>query len=242
MFSKNINVDDILVPEVIKRDYKGYEFSFDMDYIRSLDCVSFFNICTIREIDQFVLKIADLVKKEISLSTFKEFPRDVFFEKYEKVKNLSKQSPCKDVFNKIENRIDEIFLSMCNDNIPIGFCHGDLTLSNILIRKNDKNIFLIDFLDSFIESPIIDMVKIRQDTKYMWTVSLYRGSIDKNKFSILMNHMDRMFEKEFMKYDFYNKFYTPFQIMNFLRILPYIKTKDQAKICENALIDITGAV
>ena len=40
--------------------------------------------------------------------------------------------------------------------IPIGICHGDLTFSNILFNGN--NYYLIDFLDSFIEYPLMDIV------------------------------------------------------------------------------------
>ncbi len=31
---------------------------------------------------------------------------------------------------------------------------------------------MIDFLDSFIETPLMDIVKLRQDTKYNWSYLL----------------------------------------------------------------------
>jgi aminoglycoside/choline kinase family phosphotransferase len=54
--------------------------------------------------------------------------------------------------------------------LPVGTCHGDFTFSNILF--GDNKIYLLDFLDSFIESPLIDIVKIRQDTCFKWSVML----------------------------------------------------------------------
>eukprot|EP00744_Colponema_vietnamica_P017832 GILI01025106.1.p1 GENE.GILI01025106.1~~GILI01025106.1.p1 ORF type:complete len:440 (+),score=77.59 GILI01025106.1:48-1367(+) len=72
--------------------------------------------------------------------------------------------------------------------IPLGTCHGDFTLSNVLVltpltgdglplspRAQSKETFriaLIDFLDSFVESPLADMAKLCQDLKYGWTLRL----------------------------------------------------------------------
>ena len=40
--------------------------------------------------------------------------------------------------------------------LPEGFCHGDLTLSNLLFNNDD--IVIIDFLDTFLDSTIQDIV------------------------------------------------------------------------------------
>lgn len=45
-------------------------------------------------------------------------------------------------------------------------CHGDLTLENMIIVKD--NIYLIDFLDSFYDSWQIDYAKILQDIELYW--------------------------------------------------------------------------
>ena len=57
-----------------------------------------------------------------------------------------------------------VFDALSDMLIPVGTCHGDLTFSNILFNGN--NYYLIDFLDSFIESPLLDIVKLRQDTAW----------------------------------------------------------------------------
>jgi thiamine kinase-like enzyme len=51
---------------------------------------------------------------------------------------------------------------------PMGSCHGDLTLSNIIFNPVD-GIILIDFLDTFLESPLQDVAKIKQDFVYGWS-------------------------------------------------------------------------
>ena len=52
--------------------------------------------------------------------------------------------------------------------VSVGFCHGDLTFSNLLVNAKSRRIALFDFLDSFVESPLQDLAKLRQDTAYFW--------------------------------------------------------------------------
>ncbi len=61
--------------------------------------------------------------------------------------------------------------------MPVGICHGDLTFSNMLFNGN--NYYLIDFLDSFVESPLLDIVKLRQDSAYLWSQLMYIHDYDK---------------------------------------------------------------
>jgi len=55
-------------------------------------------------------------------------------------------------------------------SVRSGRCHGDLTLENIIVRQG--KIYLIDFLDSFVEVPAIDRSKILQDAFFGWS---FRG-------------------------------------------------------------------
>jgi thiamine kinase-like enzyme len=106
--------------------------------------------------------------------------------------------------------------------MPVGMCHGDLTFSNILFNGN--NYYLIDFLDSFIESPLLDIVKIRQDTAYLWSTLMYHKPFDKVRLSIISEKIDTAIDEYFTgKYEWYRKYYMPLQLMNFLRILQYGK-------------------
>jgi Ser/Thr protein kinase RdoA (MazF antagonist) len=105
-------------------------------------------------------------------------------------------------------------------SIPVGCCHGDLTLGNILFFKN-ADLVLLDFLDCFIETPLQDMAKLRQDTCFKWSYLVYDGDFDRTKMDIIMSYMDRRFDLAFSKYDYYRQYYDLFQFLNLLRILPY---------------------
>ena len=103
--------------------------------------------------------------------------------------------------------------------LPEGFCHGDLTLSNLLFNNDD--IVVIDFLDTFLDSPIQDIVKIRQDTQFHWSLRMLKLNYDRVKIIQCLNYIDNKLHNEFKKYDFYLNTYKIFQILNFLRIIPY---------------------
>ena len=105
--------------------------------------------------------------------------------------------------------------------LPVGRCHGDLTFSNILFSKS--NFYLIDFLDSFIETPLMDIVKLRQDSAYGWSKLMFAGTFDQTRLQIVSKRIDDGLQNRFSKYDWYKKYYQCFQLMNFLRILQYAK-------------------
>ena len=114
----------------------------------------------------------------------------------------------------------EVMDAVGDMEMPVGTCHGDLTFSNILFNGN--NYYLIDFLDSFIESPLLDIVKIRQDTAYMWSTLMYHKPFDKVRLSIISDKIDSAIDEYFTgKYEWYRRYYMPLQLMNFLRILQY---------------------
>ena len=89
--------------------------------------------------------------------------------------------------------------------LPTGSCHGDATFENILI-KNDT-MYLIDFLDSYVESPSIDQSKIMQDSFCGWS---YRHSRNKPLHNLVM--INEMFE---------SRINYLLLLINLYRIIPY---------------------
>ena len=226
-FQKN-NLEFIEIPKIIDRKFLFEEdiCYFEMDFCRSLDCITFIHRCSIKEVEFLISSITGLIDNNISESKISKFKKEIFLSKYASVKDNLKNSKFYRDIEKRFSKIDKIFLSLEERDLPVGFCHGDLTLSNILIKRNSRKICLIDFLDTFLESPIQDMVKIRQDTRYMWSLNLYPAPADLTKVSIIFNHIDRKIENHFRRYDFYKYFSQSFQIMNLLRLLQYCSNKD----------------
>lgn len=100
-----------------------------------------------------------------------------------------------------------------------GICHGDFTLSNILF--SNSKYYLIDYLDSYIESPVMDVIKIRQDTLHKWVMLMTNDDkYDKMYANIVLDYLDKRIYDAFCKYDFM-RFYNIFAAVNMFRILPY---------------------
>lgn len=149
-------------------------------------------------------KASDILKLSSHLGSYFEFIKE---------KSSDTSMPSKLINNKISDTVNGCYdndfisgeLKNLSDNlskqliikeknfiIPISQCHGDFTLSNI-IYGIDKNIYLIDFLDTFINSFLIDYAKLLQDTVYCWSVrNADRNAIIKHKIfgKIIMNNID----------------------------------------------------
>ena len=139
------------------------------------------------------------------------------------LKMISKDTDIKIILEKssiVFNELDEEI------NIPVGQCHGDLTFSNILFNGN--NYYLIDFLDSFLESPLLDLVKIRQDSNYGWSQLMYGHDFDSVRMRIISDKIDK-------EIDIY---YSTFQLMNFLRVIQYAKEERTVAFLKNVLNSI----
>lgn len=122
--------------------------------------------------------------------------------------------------------------------LPAGTCHGDFTFSNILF--GDNKIYLLDFLDSFIESPLIDIVKIRQDTCFKWSVMLEKEmpSHKKNKLLQDFNYLDREIALFCNNKLGLSTWYNYLQVFNLLRIIPYLKDTAEIFFIEKSLRQI----
>jgi tRNA A-37 threonylcarbamoyl transferase component Bud32 len=152
-----------------------------------------------------------LINSEMSSAEDRLIDGKIFEDKLDEIldsKNLGKH---KKWIEKIKKRIDGNYM------IPIGSCHGDLTLSNIIYSEGSLN--LIDFLTGYIETPLQDIVKLRQDFEYKWSFR-YSDEIKMTKSAIFLMHAKPK------SIDIWNKVYRKeLELINAIsiaRIAPYI--------------------
>jgi len=205
---------ELVIPEVVSIDKKF----FTMDFFHGEDAITFFDNCDIRQIDTLVDSLICFLNHSIFNSRLEVFDKPRFLEKLNSVEKKITNDPVDFTL------IRRYFSNLPEIVIPVGVCHGDLTFSNMLFDKSNRVCF-IDFLDTFYETPLQDMVKIRQDTLYNWTALMCRQSYDVTRYRMLMRYLDRKLVEYFEKHDFYEAYYEAFQVMNYLRILPYAKQK-----------------
>lgn len=216
-------VNHIRIPKIIKEIDTDDSVSMQMDYIYSKNFIDFFETATLSDIQNLKKFLRNFIDNEVNDSVDTSVSKDIVINKWKSVKsniennkNICENSKVK----KLTTECDKIFMNIKNDfTMPCGKCHGDLTFSNILFNGND--FYLIDFLDSFIESPLLDMVKIRQDTAYSWSTLMYNKNYDALRLKIIYENIDTELNEFFNKYDCYKKYYKIFQLMNFVRILQY---------------------
>ena len=236
IYENNI-FENVKIPKVLY--YYEYEDSVEyiMEYVDySINIVDFLSKYNHIQIDWFIKKIINIIETYINNCNYQLIDKKILDLKIKNIKlnivnnkllNINNKllninnNKIKKIINYLENNINEII----KIKYPIGICHGDLTLSNILIDVDNMDLYLIDFLDSFIDNSLLDIIKIRQDTKYYWILNLCKFKYDENKIILILNYIDEKINSHFSKYNFYNKGYKYFQIMNFLRILQHSKEK-----------------
>jgi hypothetical protein len=209
-FNNNFLCKGIVAPKVLASN----SYSFRMEYFNYYkNFIDFLSSSSKLDIQNFIINIQNLINIFIEDSKIIQIDYSVLAEKFNLIDKKQYSKRINTFFEKF-NKTDFI--------LPIGFCHGDLTFSNMLFY-NEK-IVVFDFLDSFIETPLQDMVKLRQDTKYFWSLLKYNKIYDKTKIEIILNHIDVQLNTHFLKFDFYKKYYKIFQFINLVRIIPYAKT------------------
>ncbi len=200
--------------------------SFLMEYINGEDFVSFLSKSSGKEIKKFANDISSYVFESFSKCENKVIEKSIIQNKIEEIYKKTNFLPLLQFIEIIPKKIE----------IPVGVSHGDLTLSNIIFQKN--KLILIDFLDGFIETPLIDIAKLRQDTYYKWSLDLYQKSYDKNKVNISLDYLDELLNIKFSTIPSYKNFYLYFQFLNFARILPYAKELKKINYLRDNLSDI----
>jgi hypothetical protein len=220
-FSRNIftNID---TPKIIQK-HQNDLISFDMEYVLGCDYYSYFSTASPNQITKIFLFFDEYFDFLI-----KNSHQDDSHISKEKIKNklLSFKSSkyCK-LINFVIKYLGEIEI-----NIPKSFCHGDLTISNLLFHH--KKVYLIDFLDSYIDTFILDLIKLKQDLYYKWILEI--NNINDLRiiqcFDYLWNYIEKKYE-QYINTDIFEVL----DLVNFLRIEPYLTNHHQKSILDNKI-------
>ncbi|HAI44997.1 MAG TPA: hypothetical protein DCM40_46430 [Maribacter sp.] len=142
-------------PEIFDDGIINSLYYFDMEYINGMTFSSFISKNTIQNIDPALDRVLSHIGE--SASGKKNYTTLI----YKKIFDLEEVISC-DIGEYKRYCMDYDWSA-----VPSGTCHGDLTFENIIIYKSEP--FLIDFLDSFIDTTYIDLSKMQQDTLLLWS-------------------------------------------------------------------------
>lgn len=157
----------------------------------------------------------ELIDFEMLESVDTKVHRKIFIDKLVEIRN---KDEAKNFLSQLQKLIEWISDNDEIINFPVGICHGDLTLSNIICK--DRYLYLIDFLPTFLESPLQDVVKLDQDFIYGWSLRKSTEEV-RAKGYIFYEHA---YPKNLNKIK--SNYFYQYQILMALciaRIIPYIK-------------------
>ena len=235
--ASQIEYQHIRIPEIFDIDKADDHLNIKMEYVYSKNYVDYFEDAGFDNISYFVKALKIFVNAEIANSPLQQVDTQVVKDKFEDVCSKCYANEHIREDKDVQNILDASRLAFSSlpaqIEIPMGKCHGDLTFSNILFNGN--NYCLIDFLDSFLESPLLDLVKIRQDSQYEWSRLMYEGEVDLVRLSIISQKIDKEIDTFYSQYQWYRDYYHVFQLMNFLRILQYAKEEKVITYLKNVI-------
>lgn len=238
---KKFNLKNINTPKIYEYglDEKGV-FYFDMEYINGITLSEYMRKIKVKEIVNLINLLFDALPINRKLSVRNCKNNQVIFHK--KIFYLKNNCENLHIYNS-EIKLALEFLQHFDFNkIPYSPCCGDLTLENIIIDSSGK-IYLIDLLDSFYNSWMIDIAKLLQDLELGWS---YRKDkiVDYGlnlrlaiaKQALLENLASFENSKEIISSIYH------LLLLNVLRIYPYAKDKDTIDFLDKSILKVIDII
>ena len=215
VFSNRIykNVD---APKVydIQSDY------FDMEYIPGNTFSEFFSTASVNDVEFVVQTLFDYFDSLISTSRMVDATNKIL----KKLDSLKEKTFHKEYIEFLRKYVESNKII-----VPHTFCHGDLTFSNVIFHKN--RLFFIDFLDCYVDTFLSDLVKIKQDLDYFWALKTWNVHTHRLEqiYRFAWNELENRYSS------FMYEHFDILDVMNILRIEPYLTSEDQRVILDRII-------
>ncbi len=214
-------LNNIDTPNILKVNENSI-FSFDMEYVCGYSFDEYFTHISIKEVDNIVDSLFGYFDFLIDNSKIynQQLSKSILLKKINSIDNYRK-----DFLNYLTNKISDIEFK-----IPYSFCHGDLTFSNIIFHP--RRLYFIDFLDSFIDSYLIDFSKLKQDLYYGWNLKIQdiNNLRIKQVYNYIWYKIENRYESHINRIEF-----KIVDVINFLRIEPYLTCNRNRVILDKIL-------
>ena len=211
---------NVETPKVLS---KGDSY-FDMEYVTGRSFDEYFSVCSVSDIDFVFDSLCGYFDGLISNAQYYQ-PEVSKKRLLDKINSLETHTNHLTDLYHIRQMVSSITM-----RIPQTFCHGDLTFTNIIFNKN--RLYYIDFLDCFIDSFLCDLIKLKQDLYYHWSLDVQ--GIKNLRIRQIYSFLWRKLEKRYSKYVETIEF-DVLDVLNTLRIEPYLTNEDQRLIIKRML-------
>ena len=190
---------------------------FDMEYVAGKSFEDFFSIASVNDVEFVVLTLFDYFDALISTARNVDATKQIL----DKLDNLKEKSSYPKYIEFLRKYVEDRRII-----VPHTFCHGDLTFANIIFHKN--RLFFIDFLDCYVDTFLSDLVKLKQDLHHLWAVR--NQDVYSNRIHQIYQYI---WDKLEVRYEsFMNESFHILDVMNTLRIEPYLTSDSQRVILE----------
>lgn len=213
-------------------------YYFDMQYIRGVTLSESIKTMTTGEIETITDNLASFIEENLSTVEVENQTdkNDLVLKKIDNIKK-SLNSNGKKNLKKTFKYLDDFNW----DKIESSSCHGDLTFENILI-SNEK-MYLIDFLDTFIETWVSDISKILQDLIVGWSfrkkiLEDEITEIEKIKMNLFKDVFCRKINNRISKTDLWEQVHL-YLLLDLLRIIPYTDDEKIYEYIERSILKLT---
>ena len=211
---------NVETPKVLRKE----DSYFDMEYVTGRSFDEYFSVCSVKDIDFVFDSLCGYFDGLISNSQYYQ-PEVSKKRLLDKIDSLMTHTHHLGDLYHIRQCVRTISMK-----IPQTFCHGDLTFTNIIFNKN--RLYYIDFLDCFIDSFLCDLIKLKQDLYYHWSLDVQ--GIKNLRIRQIYSFLWRELEKRYSKYVETIEF-DVLDILNTLRLEPYLTNEDQRIIIKRML-------
>lgn len=217
--------ETIFAPNVINKGYENGCFYFDMEFIQGKTLAEYASSIPIVEVADLTRLFFNNICIQYNLADPKV--NFIFKRKIFGLKSQIKQT-------KNTTKAIEILENFNWTYVYKSPCHGDLTLENIIITP-EKEIYLIDFIDSFYNSWLIDIAKLFQDLLLGWSFRYKPTDTTRNlrlfvAKEAILEEIGKMENSEKIIETIYHLL-----LLNVLRIYPYIKDEKTFIFLENSI-------
>ena len=211
---------NVETPKVLRKE----DSYFDMEYVTGRSFDEYFSVCSVSDIDFVFDSLCGYFDGLISHSQYYQ-PEVSKKRLLDKINSLETHTRHLTDLYHIRQMVSSITMK-----IPQTFCHGDLTFTNIIFNKN--RLYYIDFLDCFIDSFLCDLVKLKQDLYYHWSLDVQ--GIKNLRIRQIYSFLWRKLEERYSQYVETIEF-DVLDVLNTLRIEPYLTNEDQRLIIKRML-------
>ena len=228
---KNFHNQIVHTPAVLSEGYtEDGLFYFDMEYIQGITMAKYIMSIEIGKVRQIVINLFENI---INISEEKRDVGEVFINKIEALANETQG------LGKIYEEAYRLLRGHDWSQFTESACHGDLTLENIIV-KGDQ-LYIIDFLDSFFDSWLMDIGSLLQDVQSLWSYR-FIDCLDINAIIRLIVFRDVLMDELKKEKPAAIKEAYFALLLKLFRIVPYAKDESTSLFLENKIGEVIGLI